>query len=58
MVVSHVFPVKIWLHAAKFHKLPIFPVFSQEKQPLHMAPQKNNYHLMSIEMWLGAERYL
>jgi hypothetical protein len=40
VVVSHVLPVKIWLHAAKFYKSPIFPVFSQEKRPLHMVNQK------------------
>ena len=58
VVLSCLLPVKIGFHASKFHKLPIFPVFSQEKRPLHMVPQKNNYHLMSIDMWLGAERYL
>jgi hypothetical protein len=31
VVVSHFLPVKIWLHTSQFHKLPILPVFSQEK---------------------------
>jgi hypothetical protein len=26
-------PIKIWLHASKFHKLPIFSAFSHEKDP-------------------------
>jgi hypothetical protein len=33
VVVSSVLFVKIWLHTSKFHKLPIFPVFSHEKDP-------------------------
>jgi hypothetical protein len=32
-------PVEILLHASKFHKLPIFPVFSHKKRPLHMVNQ-------------------
>jgi hypothetical protein len=41
VVVSvHVLPVKICFHTSKFHKLPIFPVFSQEKKYLHMVNQK------------------
>jgi hypothetical protein len=36
-------PVKIGPHASKFHKLPIFPVFSQEKRPFHMVNQQHRY---------------
>jgi hypothetical protein len=37
VIVSHILTVNIGLHTSKFHKLPIFPVFSQEKQPLNMV---------------------
>ena len=42
-------PIKIWLHASKFHKLPIFSAFSHEKRPLHMGNQKHGYfQLMNV----------
>ena len=43
VIVSHILTVKIGLHTSKFQKLPIFPVFSQEKRPLNMVKQKHRY---------------
>jgi hypothetical protein len=43
VILSHSLTVKIGLHTSKFHKLPIFPVFSQEKRPLKMVKQKHRY---------------
>ena len=58
---THILPVKIGLHTSKFHKLPIFPVFSQEKRPLHMVKQKHRYGpLMPVNpgliflLWCGS----
>jgi hypothetical protein len=42
-LVSFLLPVKIGLRASKFHKLSIFPMFSQEKKPLHSVNQKHRY---------------
>jgi hypothetical protein len=46
VAVSCILPVKIGPHASKFHKLPIFPVSSQEKRPLHMVNQKIGYETL------------
>jgi hypothetical protein len=42
-LVSFLLPVKIGLCPSKFHKLSIFPMFSQEKKPLHLVNQKHRY---------------
>jgi hypothetical protein len=39
-LVSFLLPVKIGFGASKFHK---FPMFSQEKRPLHSVNQKHRY---------------
>jgi hypothetical protein len=42
VIVSHILTVKIGLHTSKFHKLPIFPAFSQEiVRPFNMVQQKH-----------------
>jgi hypothetical protein len=33
----------IGLQASKFHTFPFYPMFSQEKKPLHMVNQKHRY---------------
>jgi hypothetical protein len=43
VVVSHTLHVKIGLHTSKFHKLPIFPLSSQEKRSFNMVKQKSRY---------------
>jgi hypothetical protein len=72
VVVTHVLPVKIWLHASKFHKLSSFLVPSQEKRPLHI--DMTNWFLwvkgwfaysgvavscspLPVKMWLHASKF-